>query len=102
MRKIDDIIINTLNTAIPTDSFHPDGDSACRELYNKLGKGNVERSKAIKSCITVAADRVKNLKEQRKSNSDDITLSKALRSEQTTVINYTNSVILQISDQAFY
>lgn len=91
MRKIDDIIINTLNAAIPTDSFHPDGDSACRDLYNKLGKGNLERSNAIKNCITVAANRVKNLKEQRKSSSEDISLSKALRSEQTMVIY--NSVI---------
>lgn len=89
MRKIDDIIINTLNAAIPTDSFHPDGDSACRDLYNKLGKGNFERSNAIKNCITVAANRVKNLKEQRKSSSEDINLSKVLRSEQTMVIDNT-------------
>ena len=85
MRKVDDLIINTLNTVIPTDSFHPDGESACKDLHKKIDEGNEKRSKVIKNCITVTADRVKNLKEQRETNADDISLSKALRSEQTKV-----------------
>ncbi|RZC37036.1 Cid2 domain containing protein [Asbolus verrucosus] len=83
MRKVDDLIINTLNTVIPTDSFHPDGEGACKDLYAKLEDGNSKRSKVIKNCITVTADRVKQLKEQRETNAEDVTLSKALRSEQT-------------------
>ncbi|KAJ3628394.1 hypothetical protein MTP99_015702 [Tenebrio molitor] len=83
MRKVDDFIINTLNTTIPTDSFHPNGESACKDLHMKLGEGNTKRSEAIKKCITVSASRVKQLKEQREANLEDISLSKALRSEQT-------------------
>jgi hypothetical protein len=85
MRKVDDFIINTLNTTIPTDSFHPNGESACKDLHMKLGEGNTKRSEAIKKCITVSASRVKQLKEQREANLEDISLSKALRSEQTKV-----------------
>ncbi|KAJ8937375.1 hypothetical protein NQ314_011923 [Rhamnusium bicolor] len=54
LRKTDDIIINTINAAVPTDSFHTD---------------------------VVAA--LKRLKEQREANLDDIQLKKQLRAEQT-------------------
>ncbi|EEZ98190.1 protein MIX23 [Tribolium castaneum] len=83
MRKIDDLIISTLNTAIPTDSFHPDGESACKDLHKKLEEGNSQRTNVIKNCITVTANRVKELREKRDTNAEDISLSKALRSEQT-------------------
>lgn len=85
MRKVDDLIISTLNTAIPTDSFHPDGESSCRDLHKKLDEGNNQRTNVIKNCITMTANRVKVLKEKRDTNTDDMSISKALRSEQTKV-----------------
>lgn len=85
MRKADDLIVNTLNAVIPTDSFHPDGTKSCKELYTQLQDGNMNREKTIKKCITVTAEKVKKLKELREQ-SQDISLSKTLRSEQTKVI----------------
>ncbi|XP_044760742.1 protein MIX23 [Coccinella septempunctata] len=82
MRKTDDIIVNTLNSVIPTDSFHPDGTKSCKELYAQLQEGNSKRESTIKKCITVTAERVKKLRELREQ-SPDISLSKTLRSEQT-------------------
>ncbi|XP_022909527.1 protein MIX23 [Onthophagus taurus] len=83
MRRTDDLIINTLNAVIPTDSFHPDAKHACTELKGKIQEGNIKRESAIKNCINIAADRVKRLKEEREKNLGDIQLSKELRAEQT-------------------
>lgn len=92
MRRVDDLIINTLNSAIPTDSFHPDAKKACTDLYDQIETGNKKRETAIKSCINISADKVKKLKEQRETNLSDIQLSKELRAEQTKVIS--NSYLL--------
>ncbi|KAK9879315.1 hypothetical protein WA026_004168 [Henosepilachna vigintioctopunctata] len=83
MRKNDDIIVNTLNAVIPTDSFHPDGTKACKELYEQLQVGNSKREETIKKCITTTAERIKKLKENREERTEDVKLSKVLRSEQT-------------------
>lgn len=85
MRKLDDIIVSTINTVLPTDSFHPNGEAACKELYQQLDDGNKKREKTIKECISVATERVKKLKEEREKDSDNREVSKALRSEQTKV-----------------
>lgn len=85
MRRIDDLIISTINTVIPTDSFHPDARRACVDLQQQIESGNNKREAAIKNCITISADRVKSLKGQRESNLSDIQLSKDLRAEQTKV-----------------
>lgn len=85
MRKVDDIIINTLNTVIPTDSFHPDAAQGCKDLYQQLDDGNVKRESFIKSCINISAQRVKKLKEKRDSDASNINFSKDLRAEQTKV-----------------
>jgi len=85
MRKLDDIIINTLNTVIPTDSFHPDAPQACKDLSQKIEDGNKTRETAIKKCITTSADRVKHLKERRESDSSNVQITKELRAEQTKV-----------------
>lgn len=85
LRKTDDIIINTINTVVPTDSFHADAVSACKNLHESLEDGNIKREKYIKNCITVTADRVKRLKEEREVNTEDIQLKKELRAEQTKV-----------------
>lgn len=91
MRKLDDIIVSTINTVLPTDSFHPNGEAACKDLYQQLNDGNKKREKSIKDCISVATERVKNLKEEREKNSNiynnnnNKEISKTLRSEQTKV-----------------
>lgn len=85
MRKLDDLIVSTINTVLPTDSFHPNGEAACKDLYQQLDDGNKKREKTIRDCILVATERVKKLKEEREKNSDNVGLSKALRSEQTKV-----------------
>lgn len=54
-------------------------------IYFQLKKNNDNREFAIKRCITVCADRVRGLKEQREKN-DDSNLLKTLRKEQTKVI----------------
>lgn len=85
MRKLDDTIVSTINTVLPTDSFHPSGDSACKELYQQIDDSHKKREKAIKDCISVATERVKKLKEEREKNSDNRDTLKALRAEQTKV-----------------
>lgn len=85
MRKLDDIIVSTINTVIPTDSFHPDGKKACEDLYNQLQDGNQKREKSIKDCISTTANKVKKLKEQRESDTNNTQISKSLRFEQTKV-----------------
>lgn len=82
MRRIDDIIINTLNSVIPTDSFNPDAVKACKDLHNQLSEGNNKRKDAIKHCINVSAERLKQLREQRDSSSS-LTTKNILRAEQT-------------------
>lgn len=85
MRKLDDLIVSTINTVIPTDSFHPDGKQACQDLYSQLQDGNQKREKTIKDCISATANKVKKLKEDRESDTDNYKISKSLRFEQTKV-----------------
>lgn len=85
MRKLDDLIVSTLNTVLPTDSFHPNGEAACKDLHDQLQQGNTNREKTIKDCIHVTTERVKKLKEERESDSENKQVSKLLRSEQTKV-----------------
>lgn len=85
MRKTDDLIVNTINTVVLTDSFHPDAVAACKNLHENLEDGNLKRQKLIKNCITITTDNVKKLKEQREVNMDNIKISKNLRAEQTKV-----------------
>lgn len=85
MRKTDDIIINTINTVVPTDSFHPNAVEACKNLHDNLKDGNLKRQKFIKNCISITTEQVKKLREEREANLDDIKVSKNLRAEQTKV-----------------
>lgn len=87
LRRPDDIIVNTINSVVQTDSFHPDEEKACKDLYNQLETGYGKRETLIKNCITVTADKVKKLKEQRSENLNNIELTKELKSEQTKVYN---------------
>lgn len=83
MRDIDDKIIYALNTSLPTESFKGQlsATETCKDLHGKLAVAHEDRSKLIKNCIAVTADRVKELKAQK----DDAIAYKSFKSEQRKV-----------------
>uniref|UniRef100_U5EHM1 Protein MIX23 n=1 Tax=Corethrella appendiculata TaxID=1370023 RepID=U5EHM1_9DIPT len=84
MRELDDKIIYALNTSLPTESFQGqiDAHSTCKDLHEKLQYGYNYRQEAIKKCIVVAADNVKQLKEEKDNNQDNVALNKKFKTEQ--------------------
>lgn len=89
MRNIDDKIVYALNTSIPTESFKGQlgANNTCKELYGELNSTYDSRNKIITNCITVTANRVKELKTKKDNNPDDISVYKNFKSEQRKV-NY--------------
>lgn len=87
MREVDDKIVYTLNTTIPTESFKGQlGTSVkCTDLYSKLSATYDSRNKIIKDCIAVTANRVKELKTRKDDQPDDINVYKNFKSEQRKV-----------------
>ncbi|KAF7271530.1 coiled-coil domain-containing 58 [Rhynchophorus ferrugineus] len=83
MRKSDDIIVNTINSVVPTGSFRADESAACKAIYEQIQDGHLKRENLIKNCITFTTNNVKRLKNEREAKADDIQLSKILRAEQT-------------------
>ncbi|KAK7790849.1 hypothetical protein R5R35_010723 [Gryllus longicercus] len=85
MRIVDDKIVYTLNTTIPTDSFkgQVNPSASCKELYEQLKGSYEKRETSIKTCITQVANKVRELKTEREKKPDDIGLLKHLRKEQT-------------------
>nr|CAD7587115.1 unnamed protein product [Timema genevievae] len=85
MRSFDDKITYALNTSIPTDSFKSrvDPSATCKQLYEQLSENFDQRDEAIKNCITVTANRLKELRLAKERSSDDVSVLKALRKEQT-------------------
>ncbi|CAH0553163.1 unnamed protein product [Brassicogethes aeneus] len=83
LRKPDDIIVNTINSVVPTDSFRKDEVTACKGLYDRLEEGYKIRDNLIKNCISVTTEQVKKLKEVKEAGNDDIQLTKHLKQEQT-------------------
>lgn len=88
MRDVDDKIVYTLNTSIPTESFKGQlsASGKCTDLYGKLNSIHDSRNKLIKNCINTTANRVKDLKVKKEDNPDDISLYKNFKSEQRKVI----------------
>ncbi|XP_075216938.1 coiled-coil domain-containing 58 [Lycorma delicatula] len=85
MRDLDDKIIYTLNTTIPTTATFRsqiDPSKTCQDLYSKILTNYNKRETAIKDCIVATSDRIKDLKEQN-YNKEDLKVNKALKSEQT-------------------
>ncbi|XP_012260475.2 protein MIX23 [Athalia rosae] len=84
MRLLDDKIIYTLNTTIPTESFkgQVDAKGKCKELFNQIQTGHAQRAVAIQKCIGAARERVNTLKEQRDAGKENPEIIKALRKEQ--------------------
>ncbi|RXN34682.1 coiled-coil domain-containing 58 [Labeo rohita] len=85
MRTIDDRIVHALNTTVPTASFSGkvDATQTCKELYESLMEAHLSRDKAIKSCITETSAVVGQLREERAKDSDNLSIIKQLRKEQT-------------------
>uniref|UniRef100_A0A1Q3FUR7 Protein MIX23 n=1 Tax=Culex tarsalis TaxID=7177 RepID=A0A1Q3FUR7_CULTA len=84
MRDLDDKIIYALNASLPTESFKGQVDTAakCKDLKGRLDSGNAHRQEIIKNCILVCADNVKQLKDKREENRDDVALGKQFKTEQ--------------------
>lgn len=86
MRKTDDIIVNTINSVVRTDSFHTDDAAACKNLYENLEDGNKKREKFIQNCIDITSVKVNKLKEESASSEGDLRIKKQLKAEQTKVL----------------
>lgn len=88
MRQVDDKIIYALNTSLPTESFkgQSNANETCKDLYCKLNTTYDNRSKMIKNCIDITATRVKELKNQKDVQPDDIETNKDFKTEQRKVI----------------
>ncbi|XP_058464824.1 protein MIX23 isoform X1 [Malaya genurostris] len=84
MRDLDDKIIYALNTSLPTESFKGQVDPGmkCRDLHQQLQIGYNHRQEAIKNCIVLCADNVKQLKDKREESKDDVALNKQFKTEQ--------------------
>lgn len=87
MREVDDKIIYALNTTIPTESFkgQVSAGETCQVLYSKLNEAHKHRADCIRTCIGISAERVKELKTQRETNTGDTTIDKNFKSEQRKV-----------------
>ncbi|KAB0403209.1 hypothetical protein E2I00_011185, partial [Balaenoptera physalus] len=85
MRTIDDRIVHELNTTVPTASFAGkiDASQTCKQLYESLMAAHASRDRVIKNCIAQTSSVVKQLREEREKNLDNLTLLKQLRKEQT-------------------
>ncbi|XP_055738198.1 protein MIX23 isoform X2 [Salvelinus fontinalis] len=85
MRNIDDRIVHSLNTTVPTVSFsgRVDASQTCRKLYESLMEAHLSRDRAIKTCIAQTSEVVGQLREQRATDGDNMTTVKLLRKEQT-------------------
>ncbi|XP_054316348.1 protein MIX23-like [Pongo pygmaeus] len=85
MRPIDDRIVHELNTTVPAASFAGkiDASQTCKQLYESLMGAHASRDRVKKNCIAQTSAVVKNLREEREKNLDDLTLLKQLRKEQT-------------------
>ncbi|XP_074549867.1 protein MIX23 [Halichoeres trimaculatus] len=85
MRTIDDRIVHSLNTTVPTVSFSGkvDATETCKKLYESMMEAHLSRDKAIKSCIAQTSAVVGQLREERAKDSENMALIKQLRKEQT-------------------
>lgn len=89
MRMLDDAIIYTLNTKLPTESFREGKDSqaTCRELFTQLENNYKVREEGFNRCLQYSRVRVADLKKKREQEENSPTVLKELRKEQTKVNN---------------
>lgn len=109
MRQIDDTIIYMLNTTIPTESFKGqiDAKAKCKELFQQIQSGHLQREEAINQCLVAAKERINDLKNQKDSSVDNPRVIKHLKQEQNTLrllqseLNV-EEVVKQRSNQVYY
>lgn len=91
MRSVDDHIVGSLNSSLPTSSFkhQVSPQDTCKDLFNQLLLAHSEREQAIKDCIVSTADSLRDLKTRRDGNRDDVSLDKCFKSEQRKVNDLT-------------
>ncbi|RWS24032.1 coiled-coil domain-containing protein 58-like protein [Leptotrombidium deliense] len=85
-RKIDDNIIHALNTTIPTESFIADRSvptNQCKSLWEQLLKSYNTREVVIKKCIELTSEELKELKESRNKEPNNLEVLKKLKNQQT-------------------
>lgn len=102
MRKLDDNIVHSLNTTIPTASFAVKGTdptAQCQDLYKQVGAytfkadtpdycsfqlttAHQNREKAIKKCIIQVSEQVHKLRTIRDESESNLRVTKDLRKEQ--------------------
>ncbi|KAK6171242.1 hypothetical protein SNE40_019472 [Patella caerulea] len=84
MRLLDDRIVYSINTSIPTDSFAKEVSAAaqCEKLYTQMNGAYQQRERIIKKCITEVSNNVNTLRQAKAKNEDDLEIRKNLRKEQ--------------------
>ncbi|XP_043474590.1 protein MIX23 [Leptopilina heterotoma] len=87
MRQMDDKIIYLLNTFLPTDSFRGQVDptNQCKDLFQQIQTGHLQREIAIKKYLDTSRENVKNLILQKVDGKDNIALLKNISKEQKTL-----------------
>lgn len=87
LRRVDDNIISSLNTTLPTESFaaHCDAPALCKKLYEQLQAAYGERETAIKGCLQQSKETLDELQELRAAKSDDPATLRRLRNTQSTI-----------------
>ncbi|XP_050026438.1 protein MIX23 [Dermacentor andersoni] len=86
-RRIDDNIISSLNTTLPTESFAAECDPTglCKKLYQELLNAYAQRDKAIKGCLQQSKDKLDHLQELRAAKGDEPATLRQLRKEQSKI-----------------
>uniref|UniRef100_A0A023FTD7 Protein MIX23 n=1 Tax=Amblyomma parvum TaxID=251391 RepID=A0A023FTD7_AMBPA len=87
LRRVDDNIISSLNTTLPTESFSAECDppALCKKLYEQLLAAYAQRDKAIKGCLQQSKEKLDHLQELRAAKGDDPTTLRQLRKEQSQI-----------------
>ncbi|CAL8234827.1 unnamed protein product [Boreogadus saida] len=85
IRTIDDRIVHSLNTSVPTVSFsgRVDATQTCEKLYQTMMEAHLSRDKAIKACLAQTSEAMGHLREERTKDADNLAVLKQLRKEQT-------------------
>ncbi|KNC85591.1 hypothetical protein SARC_02247 [Sphaeroforma arctica JP610] len=87
LRKVDDFVVQRLNTAIPTDTFkHQESVSVkqdkCAGFHKELGAAYSGRVGAIENCIKIAEAKVDSLRAARSKDRDNSLLAEEISEKQ--------------------
>lgn len=95
MRSVDDHIVGSLNSSLPTNSFKHEvsPQSTCRDLFQQLLAAHAQRDEAIRECILTTADSLRQLRTQRDDNRNDLAVDKCFKAEQRKVSECSNDIV---------